>query len=103
MTKPRLQRWKLPRCGASEAPAEKPEAGQTAEPVPASASSNFNGLSPEIRAEDLKYEDSWLADPAREGRETGTPGAEASAEFLTNPFPNDRLEAPSGMVFSGTF
>lgn len=45
-----------------------------------------NGLSPEIRGEDLKYEVSWLADPARDGRETGTPGAKAAADFLTGYF-----------------
>jgi len=45
-----------------------------------------DALSPEIRAEDLKYEASWLADPVREGRETGTPGAKASADFLTGYF-----------------
>jgi Tol biopolymer transport system component len=40
-------------------------------------------LAPEIRAEDLKLEVGWMAAPARAGRQTGTPGAAATAEWLS--------------------
>jgi Tol biopolymer transport system component len=39
-------------------------------------------LAPEIRADDLKLEVGWMAAPARTGRQTGTPGAAATAEWL---------------------
>ncbi|HET6408238.1 MAG TPA: hypothetical protein VFG14_10190, partial [Chthoniobacteraceae bacterium] len=41
-------------------------------------------LSPAIKQDDLKLEAAWLADPARAGRQTGTPGASATAEWLVN-------------------
>jgi hypothetical protein len=76
-----------PLRGSSQTPTDKPEAVQpAAASAPSEAAAGLSNLSPEIRVEDLKYEDSWLADPAREGRETGTPGAEASANFLASYF-----------------
>ena len=86
----------------AEAPAEKPEAAKAPEAAPSVAAADFSNLSPDIRAADLKYEDSWLADPAREGRETGTPGAEASAEFLTSYFKTIGLQ-PLGDQFQEPF
>ncbi|MEI9895482.1 MAG: PA domain-containing protein [Chthoniobacter sp.] len=65
---------------------EKTAAASTAAPEQAATKPETEALSPEIRAEDLKYEASWLADPVREGRETGTAGARASADFLTGYF-----------------
>jgi len=65
---------------------EKTPATTAPAPEPAGTKADANALSPEIRGEDLKYEASWLADPVREGRETGTPGAKASADFLTGYF-----------------
>ena len=59
-------------------------------------------LSPEIRAADLKFEASWLADPAREGRETGTEGAKASADFLSDYFQGLDLQ-PLGDNFREPF
>ena len=50
----------------------------------------------------MKYEDSWLADPAREGRETGMPGAAASADFLTSYFKTIGLQ-PLGDDFREPF
>jgi len=66
------------------------------------ASPAASELSPEIRASDLKYEASWLADPAREGRETGTEGAKASAEFLADYFKSLGLQ-PLGDNFREPF
>ena len=76
-------------------PASSPAATSTAQ-------ANWSTLSPEIRAADLKFEDSWLADPAREGRETGTPGAKASADFLTSYFQSLGLK-PLGDSFQEPF
>lgn len=43
-------------------------------------------LTAAITADDLKAEATWLADPARGGRATGTPGAEAAAKYLAGYF-----------------
>ena len=43
-------------------------------------------LTPAISAEDLRLEVSWLAAPARGGRMTGSPGAQAAAEFIAEYF-----------------
>ncbi|MDB6175829.1 MAG: hypothetical protein JWL59_5140 [Chthoniobacteraceae bacterium] len=53
-------------------------------PKAAGAVVHVNGatLTSTIAAADLHAEVDWLADPARQGRMTGTPGAEASANFL---------------------
>jgi hypothetical protein len=40
----------------------------------------------EIAAADLQAQVKWIADPKREGRLTGSPGAHASAEFLASYF-----------------
>ena len=44
------------------------------------------GYNAEIRADDLRKEVEWLADEERGGRMTGSPGAQASAEWLANYF-----------------
>jgi Tol biopolymer transport system component len=41
---------------------------------------------PKISAEDLRAEVGWLADPAREGRATGTEGAKTSADWIAEEF-----------------
>ena len=69
----------------STAKAEGKDAAPSASSATAPANAAAN-LSPEIRVSDLKYEDGWLADPAREGRETGTEGAKKSADFLSGYF-----------------
>ncbi len=53
-------------------------------------------LTAAISASDLKAEVSWLADPAREGRMTGSPGARASAEWLAAYFKAVGLEPVAG-------
>ncbi len=59
-------------------------------------------LTPEIRAEELRAQVQWLADPAREGRRTGSPGAEATAELAAEYFKNLGLK-PVGDSFFHTF
>ena len=56
----------------------------------------------EISAEDLKAEVSWLADDAREGRMTGTPGAAAAAAWLADYFKKIGLK-PLGDSFAEPF
>ena len=41
-------------------------------------------LRPEIRAEDVRLAAGWLADEAREGRMTGTPGAQEAARWIAD-------------------
>ncbi|EDY21154.1 peptidase M28 [Chthoniobacter flavus Ellin428] len=94
-----------PLRGSSAAAATTEKNAQPSAPAKEAAATvqvDMKELSPEIRAEDLKYEDSWLADPAREGRETGTPGARASADFLTGYFRNLGLK-PFGDDFREPF
>lgn len=43
-------------------------------------------LAAEVTPDDLKAEASWLADEARGGRQTGSPGADAAAAFLRDYF-----------------
>ena len=45
-----------------------------------------SGYSEEISLGDLRKEIQWLADEKREGRMTGSPGAQATAEWLANYF-----------------
>ncbi|HYJ04540.1 MAG TPA: M28 family peptidase [Chthoniobacterales bacterium] len=52
-------------------------------PTPAAETSAFSA---EIDQNDLRREVEWLADEKREGRMTGSPGAQASAEWLANYF-----------------
>jgi len=59
-------------------------------------------LTPQITGADLRAEAAWLADPAREGRLTGTPGAKAAADFLAGYFQTLDLK-PLGQDFFGTF
>ena len=86
----------------TEAPAATSEGGKAPAPASAATLSGLSQLSPEIRVEDLKFEDSWLADPAREGRETGTSGAKAAADFLTSYFKTLGLQ-PLGGDFQEPF
>ncbi len=58
--------------------------------------------SPAITAADLKTEVSWLADDAREGRMTGTPGAQAAADWLADYFGKIGLK-PLGESFAEGF
>ena len=59
-------------------------------------------LAAEISAADLKAEVGWLADDAREGRMTGTPGAQAAADWLAGNFRRIGLK-PLGESFAEPF
>ncbi|MCE9611168.1 MAG: M28 family peptidase [Chthoniobacter sp.] len=50
--------------------------------APAARTTAALPLSPEIRAADLQSQAAWLAAPAREGRATGSAGAQAAADWL---------------------
>ena len=78
---------------ALEAVAKSPARAQTA------AQSDF---STEIRAADLQAQVQWLADPAREGRRTGTPGAQATADWISAYAKANALE-PIGETFAKEF
>ncbi len=59
---------------------------------------------PEIAAEDARQEVAWLADPAREGRATGSAGAKATAEWLAEYFAKAGLKPlPGAMGFFAPF
>jgi Tol biopolymer transport system component len=57
-----------------------------AAPAVASPSAQHWVRSAEIPAAELQSIDSWLADPAREGRETGTEGTKVSADYIAGIF-----------------
>ena len=65
-----------------------PKQTQTGPAVPAAPTAGVTdpGYNAEIRAGDLRREVEWLADEKRDGRMTGSPGAQASAEWLANYF-----------------
>ncbi|MGI8436930.1 MAG: M28 family peptidase, partial [Chthoniobacterales bacterium] len=50
-------------------------------------------FAPAITQADLRAEVEWLADPKRDGRMTGTPGAQASASWLADYFEKTGLKA----------
>ena len=52
-------------------------------------------FSAEIRSADLQAEVEWLASPEREGRRTGTTGARATADWLSQYLKSNGLEAPT--------
>ena len=54
-----------------------------------------------IRAVDLKAQVEWLADPAREGRRTGGPGARAAADWISEYAKAAALEPVGGSYFQG--
>ena len=51
------------------------------------------GYSAEIRANDLRKEVEWLADEKRDGRMTGSPGAQATAKWLADYFEQAGLKS----------
>jgi len=52
-----------------------------------------SAYSADIRADDLRKEIEWLADEKREGRMTGSPGAQATAKWLADYFRDNGLES----------
>ena len=75
---------------------ETARAALAAAPKRLQASSNSGRFSPEITESDLRAEVEWLADPARDGRMTGSPGAKAAADWLADYFRQVGLESFDG-------
>jgi Tol biopolymer transport system component len=69
--------------------------GAQADAVPASSAvaSPSVGFSTEITQEDLRREVEWLADEKRDGRMTGSPGAQSTAARLANYFRDAGLKS----------
>lgn len=72
---------------------EAARAALAAAPKRLQASSDAGGFSPEITEADLRGEVEWLADPARDGRMTGTAGSQASANWLADYFRQAGLQS----------
>src|SRR6476660_9532867 len=66
-------------AAARQAIAQSPSRGSGA-----ATSAPNESFSPAITKTDLEHEVEWLADPKREGRMTGTHGAQASAEWISD-------------------
>lgn len=77
---------------------ETPKPAVAAAPAPAAATASV-ALSPEITAADLRAEVEWLADPAREGRGTGTAGAKAAADWIAAQFEKAGLQKLNDSYF----
>jgi len=81
-------------AAAREALQAAPRQGQTAAvSPPAAAGISDPGYSAEIRAEDLRKEIEWLADEKREGRMTGSAGAQETAKWLADYFQRAGLKS----------
>ncbi len=85
-------------AAARQALAQSPMHGTTA----ASASPNDPSFSPAITKEDLRRAVTWLADEKRDGRMTGTPGAQAAATWFADYFRQIGLK-PLGQDFLEPF
>jgi Tol biopolymer transport system component len=77
-----------PHRAAATASKSEPQQPTSKTDAPASGQPHVGSLilTPEIRVDDLKLEVGWMAAPARAGRQTGTPGAAATAEWLVDYF-----------------
>ena len=83
-----------------QSPARARESGfqrGSADGLPAGRLSK-SSFSPSITKSDLEREIEWLTDPKRDGRMTGTPGAQASAEWIADYFGQIGLQ-PLGQGF----
>jgi Tol biopolymer transport system component len=81
---------------------EKPTAPQgSTSTVTAPESDGVGAIAvlPSITVDDLKKEATWLADPKRQGRATGTEGAKATAEWLAVYFKSAGLQPINGGIF----
>ena len=78
---------------AREAIAQSPLRGRAPSTFPPNES-----FAPAITRTDLEHEVEWLADPQRTGRMTGTPGAEAAAQWIADYFRKIGLQ-PLGSDF----
>lgn len=71
-----------------------PKRGETnAVSTTATAGLTDPGSSSEIRASDLRKEVEWLADEKRDGRMTGSPGAQETAKWIANYFRDNGLKS----------
>jgi hypothetical protein len=72
---------------------EAARAALTASPKRSQGAGNAGTFSPEITEADLRQEVEWLADQARDGRMTGSPGAQATANWLAEYFRRAGLQS----------
>jgi len=75
---------------------ETARAALTAAPKRSQASGDAATFSPEITQADLRHEVEWLADEARDGRMTGSAGAQATANWLADYFRRAGLQSFTG-------
>lgn len=75
---------------------EAARAALAAAPKRSQTSGDAPRFSPEITESDLRAEVEWLADPARDGRMTGTSGAKAAADWLADYFRQAGLQSFDG-------
>jgi Tol biopolymer transport system component len=75
---------------------EAARAALIAAPERSQTSAGRGTFSPDITEADLREEVEWLADPARDGRMTGTAGAQASANWLAEYFRQAGLQSFNG-------
>jgi Tol biopolymer transport system component len=72
---------------------EAARAALGAAPKRSQASADVGTFSPEITQADLRHEVEWLADEARDGRMTGSTGAQATANWLADYFRQAGLQS----------
>ncbi len=82
-------------ASSAESPAKPAPSASTAV-APAPTASGPAGFSPEILRQDLQHEVEWLADSKREGRMTGSAGAQASASWLQEYYQANGLQPVAG-------
>jgi Tol biopolymer transport system component len=87
-----LADWNDEAARAALSAAPKPGATVAGSPSPAAGITD-PGYSTEITASDLRKEIEWLADEKREGRMTGSPGAQETAKWLANYFRENGLQS----------
>jgi Tol biopolymer transport system component len=75
---------------------EAARAAVAAAPKRSQANADAGTFSPEITETDLRQEVEWLADPARDGRMTGTAGAQTAANWLVDYFRQAGLQSFHG-------
>jgi len=81
------------RAALSAAPKQRESVSASPSPAAGITDPGYNGYSAEIRAGDLRKEIEWLADEKREGRMTGSPGAQATAAWLAAYFRANGLKS----------
>ncbi len=88
-----------PGLGGGQVPGKAPEPEVSVLKEP-----GFEGVSASILAEDIRSEVSWLADPARSGRGTGTQGALDASAAIADYFARNQVGAlDAGFFFPFSF